>query len=66
MFMYVAASLGECAVITEQDKGDFYASDATMKHPDFRVMTHSGQEFFIEVKNFSPHNPWRPYKLKES
>jgi hypothetical protein len=64
MFMYVAASLGECAVITEEDNGDFHAVDSEVKRPDFRILTRSNQELFIEVKNFNQKNPNQHFKIK--
>lgn len=51
MFAYVAAALGVCRLIKEEDAGEFYSSDAEIRPPDFRIITIDGQQFFVEVKN---------------
>lgn len=51
MFAYIAASLGACKLITEEDSGDFYTTVDEIERPDYRIVTNSGEEFFIEVKN---------------
>jgi hypothetical protein len=57
MFLYVVAALGGCSIITEEDRGEFYALEPNVKRPDFRILLNDGQEFFVEVKNFHPKNP---------
>ncbi len=64
MFAYLAAALGGCKIITEEDSGDFYVANPDFKRPDFRILTHSGNEFFVEVKNFHQSDPWEPYVLE--
>lgn len=66
MFLYVVAALGGCAIITEEDRGEFYALGSNIKRPDFRILLNDGQEFFVEVKNFCPKNPEKPYRLTEA
>src|SRR5437899_11279405 len=51
MFAYVAASLGKCQLIREEDVGDVYSESSDVSIPDYRVVTTSGQDFFVEVKN---------------
>ena len=51
MFAYVAASLGKCRLIREEDVGDVYSESSDVSIPDYRVVTTSGQDFFVEVKN---------------
>jgi hypothetical protein len=63
MFAYFAAALGGCKIISEEDAGDFFTAAEDVKRPDFRVLTHKGEEFFVEVKNFNPGNPRDPYIL---
>jgi hypothetical protein len=66
MFAYVAASLGACKIITEEDSGEFYVADQDFKRPDFRILTAAGQEFFVEAKNFYQSSDYAPYTLKAS
>src|SRR5258708_4056372 len=50
MFAYVAASLGKCRLIREEDVGDVYAESDDISIPDYRIVT-PGDDFFVEVKN---------------
>ncbi|MGD0351209.1 MAG: hypothetical protein ABSB84_12975 [Verrucomicrobiota bacterium] len=52
MFAYIAAALGGCHIITEEDAGDLFVESVNCKRPDFRMLTKGGQEIFVEVKNF--------------
>lgn len=51
MFLYVAAALGECEIITEEDSGDFFSTSGDVQRPDFRVLTSQGKELLVEVKS---------------
>lgn len=64
MFAYLAASLGACRMITEEDAGEFYTDTPHLKRPDFRILTCDGAECFVEVKNFNQSDPVAPYLLK--
>jgi len=64
MFAYVAAALGSCTAIKEEDAGDFYALDADLRAPDFRIVTTDQSEFLVEVKNHRPSGPFADYLLK--
>lgn len=67
MFSYVAAALGKCAVITEEDSGTFFAAtNDKISRPDFKIVTHEGSHFFVEVKNHSKSEPLKPIAFKES
>src|SRR4051812_16046128 len=57
MFAYVAAALGGCKIITEEDAGDFFVDSDDLKRPDFRILTNDGKQIFVEVKNFYSSNP---------
>ena len=66
MFGYVAASLGKCRLIKQEDEGEVYVDDpqATVI-PDYRIVTSSGEEFLVEVKNFyQKKDPRLPYVVK--
>lgn len=51
MFAYVAASLGRCIFIKQEDAGEICATDLNIQPPDYRVVLEDGTELFIEVKN---------------
>jgi hypothetical protein len=51
MFGHVAAALGHCRIIKDEDAGEVYAADDVVP-PDYRIVTVDGNEFFVEVKNF--------------
>ena len=53
MFGFVAASLGKCRLIKQEDEGEVYVDDPQATTiPDYRIVTSSGEEFLVEVKNF--------------
>ena len=64
MFAYLAACLGGCKIITEEDAGDLFADSSSIKRPDFRLLTHTGLEVFVEVKNFNPSDPSDDYSMR--
>jgi hypothetical protein len=64
MFAYLAAALGSCKIIIEEDCGEFFVTSPDFKRPDFRILTDEGKEFFIEVKNFNQTDPREPFILK--
>jgi hypothetical protein len=64
MFAYLAAALGGCKIITEEDSGEFYVADPEFKRPDFRILTHEGKDFLVEVKNYNQSDPKAPFVLK--
>lgn len=51
MFAYVAFALGNCSLVKQEDAGDIYVDDMNIKIPDFRIITCTGETFFVEVKN---------------
>ena len=66
MFAYVAAALGRCVVIKEEDAGEIYTSNPTMRAPDFRIVGVDGQEFLVEVKSHRPRRPSSAYSMTRS
>jgi hypothetical protein len=66
MFSYLAAALGNCAVITEEDSGTFFDTVGTLTRPDFRLITLDHQQMLIEVKNHHQQNVSQPYSFTES
>lgn len=66
MFAYVAASMGKCAVVKSEDSGEVHTKDTDIEIPDFRILLISGQEFFVEVKNFRQKGPFQEYEMKKA
>ena len=66
MFSYLAAALGNCALITEEDSGTFFDTIGTLTRPDFRLITRDNQQMLIEVKNHHEKNVPQPYSFTES
>ena len=64
MFAYVAAGMGNCAAIKEEDAGEIYCQDDTLAAPDFRVVMLNGEEILVEVKNHHPKEPGETYEVK--
>ena len=63
MFAYVAAALGRCAVIKEEDAGEIYTSNPSMRAPDFRIVTTDGFECLVEVKSHHPKRTSTAYSM---
>ena len=61
MFAYVAAALGTCRLIKEEDAGDLYYVESEIRAPDFRIVTLEGRQFLVEVKNC--HSLDRDYRF---
>ncbi len=66
MFGHVAASLGQCVAIKQEDSGEVYVTDADVQPPDYRVVLNDGDEFFVEVKNCHKTDPSYKYSIKKS
>ena len=66
MFGYVAASLGKCVAIKQEDGGELYVLDTNLQPPDYRIIMGDGYEFFVEVKNCHKREPSSRYSFKES
>ena len=64
MFECLIASLGKCAVLKQEDSGEIYATDTSLKAPDLRLVLDDGQEFFVEVKNYYQSDPMASYTFK--
>lgn len=64
MFGYVAASLGHASVIKQEDSGEIYASDPSIRAADYRVILGNGEEVLIEVKNFGRDVVAHPFTIR--
>lgn len=52
MFAHIAAALGKCQIISEEDSGALFSIEEDIRRPDFKIITIDHQEFFFEVNNF--------------
>lgn len=66
LFAYVASALGGCSLIKVEDAGELYCLEDGLKMPDYRLVTLSGKQFLVEVKNFHAEDPRQPYQLRNS
>src|SRR5262249_17682165 len=66
MFAFVAAALGTCRMIKEEDAGDCYSLDAQMRAPDFRIFTLDGHELLVEVKNCNTSDFKHVFRLSQA
>lgn len=51
MFSIVAASLGKCSLIKQEDAGEIYCNES-VSIPDFRIVLKDSTSFLVEVKNY--------------
>ncbi|MGI6364442.1 MAG: hypothetical protein ACOX2G_01605 [Bacillota bacterium] len=51
MFAYVVGAIGACRIIKQEDAGDLFSKYPEFIVPDFYLVTSSGEEYLIEVKN---------------
>ena len=63
MFAFVAAALGACRIIKQEDAGELYSADADIRAPDYRVVLLSGRQLLIEVKNCHTNDPDHEFRL---
>jgi hypothetical protein len=52
MFESLVASLGAVDILKQEDSGEIYVSDETLKVPDFRLVLKDGTQILVEVKNY--------------
>ncbi len=64
MFGYVSASLGHCAVIKKEDSGDAFVQSSDVRIPDYRIVTQTGDQFLVEVKNCHKTSPASKFSIK--
>jgi hypothetical protein len=64
MFAHVAAAMGSCQLISEEDSGIFFDTTGDLKRPDFRIITLDSAQMFVEVKNFhQKHDALKPFRM---
>lgn len=64
MFAVVAASLGKCALIKQEDGGEAFCNDY-ISIPDYRVVLKDGGNFLVEVKNYHKESFSETYSFTE-
>lgn len=64
MFSTVAAALGKCKLIKQEDGGEIFCNDE-ISLPDYRIILKDDSEFLVEVKNYH-QNPFdKPFSFSE-
>lgn len=61
LFQYVAASLGKCLLIKQEDTGELLVSSEDLQPPDYLMVLHDKTRLFVEVKNC--HKKYPPCKF---
>jgi hypothetical protein len=64
MFGFVAASLGKCRVIAQEDSGEIYSIKNDITPPDYHILLENGEDLFVEVKNCNHAKPSKPFSLR--
>jgi hypothetical protein len=54
LFKAVVVELGGARLIKEEDEGECYSEEATVKLPDYRLVLEDGEMILVEVKNVAP------------
>jgi len=66
MFEALVVSLGRVSLIKQEDAGEIFASDDSLKVPDFRVIIPDGSQLLVEVKNYyQPGEALKPFHIGE-
>jgi len=52
LFIQLVAALDNVRLIKQEDAGEVYAQDETLRLPDFRLVLSDGVVVLVEVKNF--------------
>ncbi|CAK1816547.1 PD-(D/E)XK nuclease superfamily protein [Vibrio crassostreae] len=55
-FPMVLGALGKVSLIKQEDSGTIFSSDNTINIPDYRVITDTGEQYLVEVKNCHSDN----------
>ncbi|MEM8672050.1 MAG: hypothetical protein AAGG48_31325 [Planctomycetota bacterium] len=63
MFAYVAAAMGACELISEEDAGSLFDDSGELIRPDFRIVTRDALSLLVEVKNFHKA-PFKTFTMK--
>ena len=65
MFAYVAAALGKCTLVRQEDIGDIYIeSHEDCLVPDYRLILKDGAGLLVEVKNRHSRSPSSTFSMR--
>lgn len=65
LFQFVAASLGECSLIKQEDVGEPIACTEKIQPPDYHIVLKNKSQYLIEVKNCNKKEPTCLFSLKK-
>ena len=66
LFRYVVIGLGRTKVLKKEDAGEVFSNDEELRTPDYLIITHEEEKFFVEVKNFYQKKIDKPFRIKKS
>jgi len=66
MLEYVAASLGKCILIKQEDSGEVCSAYPNMRVPDYRIVLEDNEQYLVEIKNCHKVKPSSRYTFKKS
>lgn len=64
-FAFIVSGIGDCVFLKQEDGGDVFCKDNILP-PDYRIITKSGEQFLVEVKNSHSDLVGKKYTLKET
>lgn len=66
LFGHLAAGLGGCRMVKNEDTGAVITDDSDIQLPDYRLTLKDGRQIFVEVKNHGHLNPKSQFLLSKS
>lgn len=66
LFGNLAAGLGGCRMVKNEDTGGVITDDSDIQLPDYRLTLKDGRQIFVEVKNHGHLNPKSQFLLNKS
>lgn len=66
LFGHLAAGLGGCRMVKNEDTGGVITDDSDIQLPDYRLTLKDGRQIFVEVKNHGHPNPKSQFLLNKS
>ncbi|MDU6091792.1 MAG: hypothetical protein E6663_10375 [Staphylococcus lugdunensis] len=66
LFGHLAAGLGGCRIVKNEDAGGVITDDSDIQLPDYRLTLKDGRQIFVEVKNHGHLNPRAQFLLSKN
>lgn len=66
LFGHLAAGLGGCRMVKNEDTGGVITDDSDIQLPDYRLTLKDGRQIFVEVKNCGHLNPKAQFYLSKN